>query len=515
MDTFQPAKLGGEWAAARAHSALHIRMMRCGARRGALTTIVPLCALIVCTMACAQSIAPAAPGVRPAAPIDANRPYSQELTRSAAADLVIAVAGSLIIDSPAATLSSWDPKVIELLNGKAFPATTTVAVADLQTTLIEPTIFAGYPYAWRGPRAYAAPSSIALELKNQGLTMLARANMHALDWGIDGMRATGEALDSAGLKHAGTGDREGLARMASFLEEPGGKGRIALLATAISFRPTTNALSTHGVAPGRPGISGIELMPLHLVPTPQRVQLQRMVCRFQYPNDPQHCEHLPPPPTTVSVFGSRFESGTTPSEDYTSDYEVNHVQVANELRSVREAKQNSDLVVLSIATGELDLAEPSATASATVLVRLAHAAIDAGADLVMATGAPSLGPIEIYRSADGPPRPIFYGMGRLYCNPLAAPIPDRPDDYDSIIVRSGVNANRPTLEIYPIDLRASDAPAGIPRLASAARGRQILERLQRLSAPFRTVIRTEAYGATVRGLIVVDGSAGPAAGQGT
>ncbi len=162
--------------------------------------------------------------------------------------------------------------------------------------------------------------------------MLARANSHALDWGIEGMRATGAALDAAGVKHAGTGDREGLARTASFLEEPGGKGRIALLATATHFRPTTNALSAHGAAPGRPGISGIELLPLRLVPTQQRAQLQRIACRFQYPEDPQHCAQPDAPPATVSLFGSRFASGASTSEDYSSDYEINQVHIANELR---------------------------------------------------------------------------------------------------------------------------------------------------------------------------------------
>lgn len=495
-------------AAARTGSAVHVRITRGGTRPGP-ALIAPLWALLACAIACAQSITPAAPGVRADAPIDANRPYGQELSSSAAADLVIAAAGSLIIDSPAATLPSWDPKIIELLNGKAFPATTTVAVADLQTTLVDLTTFAGYPYAWDGSRAYAAPPAVALELKNQGLAMLGRANSHALDWGIDGMRATSAALDAAGLKHAGTGEREGLARTASFLDEPAGKGRIALLATATSFRPTTNALSSHGVAPGRPGISAIELLPLRLVPLQQRAQLQRMACRFQHPDDPQHCEHLAAPPTTISLFGSRFESATAPSADYSADYELNLVQAANELRSVREAKQNADLVVVSIGTGQIELAEPNSTASPTVLVRLAHAVVDAGADLVMATGPPSLGAIEIFRPTQGPSRPILYGMGRLFWSAATAPTPDRPDDDDSIIVRTGIDGDRLTLEIYPVDLSAAEGPVGIPRLANAVRGRAILDRVRRLSAPFRTVIRTETYGATVRGLITVDGSVRP------
>ncbi len=478
------------------------------ARRVARGMFASLAALAGCPLIFAQALPSAAPGLRADAPIDVNRPYDQELRSSAAPDLVIAVGGSLIIDSNVAALPSWDPKVIELLNGKAFPASTTVAVADLQTTFIEPASFGGYPYAWDGVGAYAAPATVALELKSRGVAMLARANSHALDWGIEGMRATGAALDAAGVKHAGTGEREGLARMASFLEEPSGKGRVALLSTATHFRPTTNALSSHGAAPGRPGISAIELLPLRLVPAQERAQLQGMACRFQYPDDPPHCTPPEAPRATVSLFGSRFASGASASEDYSSDYEINQAHIANELRSVREAKQNSDLVVLSISTGPWEASGPSAATTPRALILLAHAMIGAGADLVMSTGATELGGIEIYRFSGGPPRPILYGLGRLSYTPDAVPRSERPEDGDSLIVRSGIDGARVTLEIYPIDLRAAGGPIGVPKLADTARGREILERLQRLSAPFHTVIRTEAYGSTVRGVIVADQSAG-------
>ncbi len=102
-------------------------MNRVAPQRGRRATIAPLAALIGCPLIFAQSIPSSAPGVRADAPIDVNRPYAQELRSSAAPDLVIAVAGSLVIDLAAAPLPSWDPKVVELLNGKAFPATTTVA----------------------------------------------------------------------------------------------------------------------------------------------------------------------------------------------------------------------------------------------------------------------------------------------------------------------------------------------------------------------------------------------------
>lgn len=471
-------------------------------------SIAQLAALLVSCGAHAQLLSPAGPEARATAPVDANRPYAQELRSSAAPDLVIALAGTLAISRSPGTLSAWDPRLVEILSGTAFPATTTVAISDLQTTLIDPVAFSGYPYAWESARVYAAPVSVAGALRERGLSMLTLANGHALDWGIEGMHATSAALDEAGLRHAGTGDREALARMACFLDQPGGKGRIALLAAGTSYRPTTNALAAHGVAPGRPGISALEMMPVRLVPMQQRAELRQLACRFQYPGDAGHCDQLATLPATTDVFGSRFASATTSTENYSSRYALNTVQVANELRAVREAKQNADLAVLSISTGQLDHRPAGAQPTSAALQGVAHAAIEAGADLVAASGQPALGPIEIYRTADGVPRPIFYGLGVLYWSPEAMATSDLSAVPDSIIVRSQIETNGLRVEIYPVDFRGAGGVDGIPRLADVERAGAILKRLQELSAPFHTVISIETYGATARGVI----SAGPEVG---
>ena len=112
-------------------------MMRSGAGRLFIRAIARICPLIMCSLALAQATPTADPGLRSDAPTDANRPYAQELRSSAAPDLVLAVAGSLVIATPMASLPSWDPKVVEILNGRAFPGSATVTIADLQTTLID------------------------------------------------------------------------------------------------------------------------------------------------------------------------------------------------------------------------------------------------------------------------------------------------------------------------------------------------------------------------------------------
>ena len=279
------------------------------------------------------------------------------------------------------------------------------------------------------------------------------------------------------LAHAGTGEREGLARMATYLDEPGGNGRLALLSTATTFRPTSSALSPWGAAVGRPGISAIETETIHFVPQQQRDELQRIACQFQYSQQPERCNHLATSPT-VSLFGSRFGSGTTTNRDYTSDYTLNTTQLAAELHYVREAKQNADLAILAVSSDQQERPVAGAAPPSTMLVQLAHSAIDAGADLVMVTGRAVLGPIEIYRPPGRAPRPILYGLGSLYWSPVRSPSTAVPEVFDSIIVRSNVIGSAVRLEIYPVDLRSGKAPDGTPFLAGPARGRAILERLQ-------------------------------------
>ncbi len=291
----------------------------------------------------ADTPVPGNPGLRDDAPGDVNRPFAQELSSSAAPDLFLAIAGSVAVSSPLSQLPEWDPQVVAILNGAAFPGKTTVAVADLQSTLVDPASFLGFPYPWESRPVYRAPRGVAAALKERGLSMLGRANSHSLDWGIEGMRATGAALDEQALSHAGTGEREGLARMAAYLDEPGGKGRIALLSTATTYRPTSNALSFWGAAVGRPGISALEVDSTRIVPPQQRAELQRIACRFQYPKDTQRCGQLPDS-AAVSLFGSRFATATSAAtRDYSSTFAMNSAQLASELHFVREAKQNSDL----------------------------------------------------------------------------------------------------------------------------------------------------------------------------
>ncbi len=443
------------------------------------------------------------PLLRPGAPVDIHRPYEQELSDGTAPDLAIVIGGALAISTPAGQLPPWDPRIEALIGGADAPGEPTLAMAELESSFFDPRGFSGYPYPWGKAPVYGAVPGIAADLRHRGLSMLARANAHALDWGPEGMRATGAALDEAGLYHAGAGEREGLARMAAYTETADGGGRVALVAAALGFRPTTNALSEHGAAPGRPGVSALACALQRLVPADRLDELRRVSCYFRHPEDPARCDLSSPASAPIFALGSRFSVADTPAANYTSRCEFDGADSAALLRSLREARQDSDFVALLLGGSLPGHADAESSTPPPGLVQLAHAAVDAGAGIVAMTGGAGVGPIEIYRSGSGLVRPILYRTGYLYWSPAAAP-PETPDSWQSILVRSRGTANELNVEIYPLDLRSSaGTEAGTPRLADREVSRAILGTVQERSASFGTKVQIEAYGDTLRGRIIV------------
>jgi poly-gamma-glutamate capsule biosynthesis protein CapA/YwtB (metallophosphatase superfamily) len=451
----------------------------------------------------AQSVVTADPGIKPNAPLDPSRPLTQELVTSTNGNLQVVAVGSLTLSSPRGALQAFDPAILSLLRGTDAPSASTVAVGDLETSIFDVDTFKGYPYAWNKAPTLSAAPEVARKLKASGFDLFALANGHALDWGIDGMQATSAALDAAGLIHAGTGLSDGLARSAQYYEEPRGRGRIALVSAAAAFRPTSDAVPAKGAAPGRPGVSGLEVDPVRLVPPDQLKQLQQVACKYEYYSQLHDCT-----PTSiaasVTTLGSTFES-TVPSHYYTTDNRLNRVQTQDLLRFVREGREHADFLVVSLHADQVANARPNATQTPQFLEDLAHAAVDSGADIVMNTGRPTLGPIEIYRAKGRTPRPIFYGLGNFCWSPGLAPTGADPTVMWSIITRTHIHNNQLNVEIYPIDL-SPDAthPGGWPRLADKALAAQILQRLIKLSAPYGTLITITAYGPTSRGSILED-----------
>jgi len=225
--------------------------------------------------------------------------------------------------------------------------------------------------------------------------MVARANGHALDWGFEGMRTTTRALDAVGIVGAGIGEHLGLARAAAYFDHPDGAGRIALIAMTTSFRPTSEALAAYRAAPSRPGVSAIDVATVRLVPPEIFGEVQRIACRMARNDDPGACATIAPA-TEIAALGSRFEIAPA----YATRHVPDETQVRDAQRAVRQGKQGADLLVAWINAGQ----------GAAIAEKLARSAIDAGADVAVASGG-GLDGIALHRGPDGMLRPIFLGLG--------------------------------------------------------------------------------------------------------
>lgn len=364
----------------------------------------------------AAGCAHAAPRFGPADPVaadpaqfDARRPLAPEFETSIADGFTVAAVGDLIISRPLSQYAQSLPAfaaVVERLQQA------NVAVGNLETTIFDARTFTGSPYSMDGDWTNASLPAVAGDLRRMGIAMVSRANNHALDWGLEGMRETGRWLDEAGIVHAGAGETHGIARAPQYLETP--QGRVGLVSFASTFRPTSESLPPQGAANGRPGLSALHLEPIVSAPRAALQALAEFQCRLT--GGP-----CAPATDEMDVFGTRLRAG----ERYETQYAMDAGDVAEILRAVRAAQLNADLVIATIHAHECSLGcdvNGMPRGAADFLRRLAHEAIDSGADVFVVTGNHNLGPIEIYESPRGR-RPVFYGLGNFFWSDVQELLP--------------------------------------------------------------------------------------------
>jgi poly-gamma-glutamate capsule biosynthesis protein CapA/YwtB (metallophosphatase superfamily) len=218
------------------------------------------------------------------------------------------------------------------------------------------------------------------------------------------------------------------------------------------------------------------------------------------------------PATQVDLFGSSFKTGTKPGE---LTYTMNRGDLQDNLKSIKNGKQYADFMIATIhAHQSATLLQPFLFEEEPpdFLISLAHQSIDNGADAFVGHGPHILRGIEIYKG-----KPIFYDLGEFFrewdwscdCNVsangdltqaenvvrgLEARGVVEPINYESAVALSRFDKGQlQEVRIYPIWAR-QDAPIsrrGMPMLAPPAMAQKILQRLQKLSAPFGTQIAIE------------------------
>ncbi|GKQ39743.1 CapA family protein [Streptomyces sp. A012304] len=119
---------------------------------------------------------------------------------------------------------------------RAVVARADVALCHMETVYGADGVYTGYPL-------FKSPPEIADALAATGYDGCSTASNHSLDDGADGIRRTLDALDGAGVRHAGTARTEAEANTVTVL--PAGPAKVAHLA----YTYDTNG---HPLPPGRP-----------------------------------------------------------------------------------------------------------------------------------------------------------------------------------------------------------------------------------------------------------------------
>lgn len=377
--------------------------------------------------------------------------------------------------------------------------------ADIGFTNLETLIHTyEYPGASVSGGAYmASPPWIVDELKWAGFNLLGVATNHTFDYGSDGMRSTLRALDAAGLAHAGAGENLALARAPAYLDT--GNGRVALVACASTFTPGSLAGEQRPDLKGRPGLSPLRFSTTYTVDAATLEGLRKLSL-LNSPDAPQHNG-------PVRIAGATYQAG---------DADAIHTEPSKEdlngiVASIRDARRQADWVIVSIHAHE---GKPgNREAPADFLVTFAHAAIDAGADVLVAHGPHVLRAIEIYKG-----KPIFYSLANfafenetMQFQPaesyqeLGLPassttadfydarskndtvgFPVDPPIWNGVVAEISFHPDRTMKEIilHPISLGFGEprSQRGRPRPAAAELSSEIIHRLANLSAPFGTKI---------------------------
>ena len=350
----------------------------------------------------------------------------------------VGAVGDLIISRP---LSQYAPRIAGFAAVLRLLRATDALYGNLETTIFDSRYFTGSAYSWDGDWTNSSDPAVARDLKSMNFTIVSRANNHSLDWGLEGMRETGSHLDEVGLPYAGVGEDRGLARAPRYAETP--RARVALVSVASTFRPTTDALPAHDGAPGRPGLNALHVTRTIVLPPPAMRALAQVDCETHR----RHCGEVPK--------ALKISTPIRLGKSFAYDYEMDPEDLAEIYKNIRSARENADLVIVSIHAHECSEGcdDPNAPRGpGNFLRRFAHEAIDSGADRFVATGNHNLGPMELYRSQARGVRPILYGLGNFFWSNVQEPLPhDLYQGNRALLSRPGrfPGTPRPTISPRP------------------------------------------------------------------
>lgn len=309
----------------------------------------------------------------------------------------VAVTGDVILNTRVSRCRQPDVLAALELLGHA-----DVTHAHLEVPLLDFTQPGAYPAAEGALSWLRGPTWVADELRLLGVDLVSAASNHALDYSYGGLFSTIEALDEAGVGHAGTGADLATARAPALVDTAA--GRVALVSATSSFPPFARAGAARWDAVGRPGVNPLRW--IHVVDAERAEQLMDVVGSlglWVVRDDDEFVIH--PPGLHNSV--SRFRIDPSAEEPTTA---CDEDDLAGNTDSIRYARTTADFVIAHLHVQAWDGVDGRMSSSPAFAREFARIAIGAGADVVLLQGshAPMRG-IEIY---DGVP--VLHDPGPLF-----------------------------------------------------------------------------------------------------
>lgn len=394
----------------------------------------------------------------------------------------------------------------------------------------------GVPGITRGTYM-TTPPPLLEDLRWFGVNMVSCANNHAFDYGAEGMLATIKHLDEAGIAHSGTGRNMAEARSPAYLETP--NGRVGVISATATYRPWNIAAAQRPDLPGRPGVNPIGNGVTYRVDGKAFAELSRMSERLGFNMEKTRArghfyseKEVPPDAEDkIDIFGAHFEK----ANGFATLSHADQEDLEDNLRWLREARRQADWVVFSLhfhefggkslakAKTRTEVQEP-----ADFVIDVAHAAIDAGADLFVGHGSHIPLGVEVYKG-----KPILYSTGNMiFQNETVRFFPSEayarfdlgpdatPADFldartgggtkghvahegfwENIVIKCIYKKGKLSeIRVHPIDqgFGRPRAQRGRPMLAEGAVAKRVLGRIQKISKPYGTEMQISKNTGVIR-----------------
>ncbi len=381
-----------------------------------------------------------------------------ELLREEPGDIVVTAVGDMIFNEQISNLPEAHHQQLFRIMQEA-----DIAYGNLEFSMNS------HPEAQRPFYNFRTDPEFVWELAAIGINMVSLANNHSLDFGPEGLKDCLASLNRANMTYAGAGMTLADARA------PG--------TTSVQSQKTKFALLSY-----------------------MRYWTQKYRC-----TDPQSACMATIDPAVILVAKP---DGSTEAVEGPLEKDILAME-----DDIILAKRRGPVVMVALhnhdrshhrAYGIQDTTPPNDE----IMYRRA---IEAGADLVLGSGPHVLRGIEMYKG-----KPIFYSLGDFiyqYRTPSKIPIDlihqrdgevarptnvsvwdrrDPEEPFEGVLVRMTFNAEKiKRIELIPFTIDDEGPLYGAPRLAGTERGLQIIEKMQKLSAPYKTTIIDKGWYAEV------------------